>query len=148
MMEFDTGSRDPYQLDGHGAGFALCWKGAPQLLIGQPNDALELIQVISDSMLIIIPKYVLNRTRSASRISSHVASRIHMVTEQRSRLPKMALRDQLGPSVQSSVPALASVLASSLNELVDLSVIVVLVNLLTASAACSSSNLTMMSNWR
>ena len=71
-----------------------------------------------------------------------------MVTEQRSRLPKMALRDQLDPSVQSSVPALASVLASSLNELVDLSVITVVVNLLTASAACSSSSLTMMSNWR
>nr|VWO95170.1 Uncharacterized protein [Ganoderma boninense] len=49
------GSRDPYKLDGHGAGFALCWKGKPQLLVGQPNDASELVQVISDSMLIIIP---------------------------------------------------------------------------------------------
>ncbi|TBU45037.1 golgi-body localization protein domain-containing protein [Dichomitus squalens] len=49
------GSRDPFQLDGHGAGFAFCWKGSPQLLIGQPNGASELIQVISDSMSIIIP---------------------------------------------------------------------------------------------
>ena len=52
------GSRDPYDIRGHGAGFALCWKGGPQLLVGQPNEAGELIQVISDSMLVIIPKYV------------------------------------------------------------------------------------------
>ncbi|KAI0719613.1 golgi-body localization protein domain-containing protein [Cerioporus squamosus] len=49
------GSRDPYEIRGHGAGFALCWKGNPQLLIGQPNEANELIQVVSDSMLVIIP---------------------------------------------------------------------------------------------
>lgn len=51
-----AGSRDPYEIRGHGAGFALCWKGHPQLLIGQPNEAHELIQVISDKMLVIIPK--------------------------------------------------------------------------------------------
>ena len=50
------GSRDPYDIRGYGAGFALCWKGNPQLLIGQPNEANELIQVVSDSMLVIIPK--------------------------------------------------------------------------------------------
>ncbi|KAI0750742.1 golgi-body localization protein domain-containing protein [Daedaleopsis nitida] len=49
------GSRDPYDIRGHGAGFALCWKGHPQILVGQPNDANELIQVVSDSMLVIIP---------------------------------------------------------------------------------------------
>lgn len=52
------GSRDPYSLKGPGAGFALCWSGNPQLLIGQPNDQNELIQVISDSMLVIIPNLV------------------------------------------------------------------------------------------
>ncbi|KAI9001069.1 golgi-body localization protein domain-containing protein [Trametes punicea] len=49
------GSRDPYELRGYGAGFALCWKGNPSLLIGQPNDAGELIQVKSDTMLVIVP---------------------------------------------------------------------------------------------
>ncbi|KAI0677563.1 golgi-body localization protein domain-containing protein [Trametes maxima] len=49
------GSRDPYELRGYGAGFALCWKGSPSLLVGQPNDAGELIQVKSDTMLVIVP---------------------------------------------------------------------------------------------
>ena len=51
-----TGSRDPYDLKGRGAGFALCWKGNPKLLIGQQNVQDELVQVISDTMLIIVPK--------------------------------------------------------------------------------------------
>ncbi|OBZ70457.1 hypothetical protein A0H81_09961 [Grifola frondosa] len=49
------GSRDPHETEGAGAGFALCWTGHPQLLIGQPNDAGELVQVVSDSMLVVIP---------------------------------------------------------------------------------------------
>ena len=32
-----TGSYDPHGLRGKGAGFALCWKGSPQLLVNQPN---------------------------------------------------------------------------------------------------------------
>ena len=51
-----VGSRNPYDIQGHGAGFALCWKGNTQLLVGVPNQAGELIQVVSDSMLVIIPK--------------------------------------------------------------------------------------------
>ena len=57
--ESDLGSRDPYELSGTGAGYALCWRGNPSILIGQPNEQGELIQVKSDSMLIVIPKYVL-----------------------------------------------------------------------------------------
>ncbi|OCH92936.1 hypothetical protein OBBRIDRAFT_802282 [Obba rivulosa] len=49
------GSRDPYELGGRGAGFALCWKGDPQLTIGHRNPESELIQVISNSMLVVIP---------------------------------------------------------------------------------------------
>ncbi|KAH8105900.1 golgi-body localization protein domain-containing protein [Cristinia sonorae] len=49
------GSRNPYELRDNGAGFALCWKGHPQILLGQPNEQNELIQVISDSMLITVP---------------------------------------------------------------------------------------------
>ncbi|KAG1752693.1 golgi-body localization protein domain-containing protein [Suillus paluster] len=51
------GTRDPYTLHDEGAGFALCWKGNPKLLIGFPNDVNELIQVSSDTMSIIIPKF-------------------------------------------------------------------------------------------
>ncbi|KZT12507.1 uncharacterized protein LAESUDRAFT_638973 [Laetiporus sulphureus 93-53] len=49
------GSRDPHELGGTGAGFALCWQGNPRLLIGQPNEQQELVQLVSNSMLIIIP---------------------------------------------------------------------------------------------
>jgi len=56
LFIFVLGTRDPYMLHDEGAGFALCWKGHPKLLIGFPNDANELIQVSSDTMSIIIPK--------------------------------------------------------------------------------------------
>ncbi|KAI0347243.1 hypothetical protein BDW22DRAFT_1322640 [Trametopsis cervina] len=49
------GSNNPHSLREKGSGFALCWKGNPQLLIGQQNDQNELVQMLSDSMLIIIP---------------------------------------------------------------------------------------------
>ncbi|EMD40776.1 hypothetical protein CERSUDRAFT_111360 [Gelatoporia subvermispora B] len=49
------GSRDPHDLGGRGAGFALCWKGDPQLTIGHQNAERELIQVTSESMLVVIP---------------------------------------------------------------------------------------------
>ncbi|CAL1700808.1 unnamed protein product [Somion occarium] len=49
------GSRDPHDLRGSGPGFALCWRGRPKLLIGQPNEQKELFQVLSDSMLITVP---------------------------------------------------------------------------------------------
>ncbi|KAG1892357.1 golgi-body localization protein domain-containing protein, partial [Suillus subluteus] len=51
------GTRDPYTLHDEGAGFGLCWKGNPKLLIGFPNDVNELVQVSSDTMSIIIPKF-------------------------------------------------------------------------------------------
>ena len=70
------GSRNPYDIRGHGAGFALCWRGNPQLLIGQPNEAEELVQVISDSMLIIIPKYVIWLLYMQAIFHIGVASRI------------------------------------------------------------------------
>ncbi|THH02741.1 hypothetical protein EW026_g149 [Hermanssonia centrifuga] len=49
------GSHDPHGLHGMGAGFALCWQGSPQLFINQKNDQNELIQVSSDSTLVVIP---------------------------------------------------------------------------------------------
>ncbi|KAJ6628726.1 golgi-body localization protein domain-containing protein [Mycena sp. CBHHK59/15] len=51
------GSRDPYKVSGSGAGFVLAWQGNPKLLIARENTDKELIQVISDSMLIAIPDF-------------------------------------------------------------------------------------------
>jgi hypothetical protein len=50
------GSRDPYTVLHNGEGFALCWSGNIRILIGQPNPDGELIQVISDTMSVAVPK--------------------------------------------------------------------------------------------
>ncbi|PBK72706.1 hypothetical protein ARMSODRAFT_953107 [Armillaria solidipes] len=51
------GLRDPHEILGKGAGFALSWQGNAKLLIGRHNDDKELVQVISDSMMIVIPNF-------------------------------------------------------------------------------------------
>lgn len=51
------GSRNPYVLENEGAGFAFCWQGKPRINIGFENDAREVVQVSSDAMLIVIPKF-------------------------------------------------------------------------------------------
>jgi hypothetical protein len=50
------GTRDPHNLYDAGSGFILCWKGSPEIRIGYENQQKELIQVLSDDMLIAIPK--------------------------------------------------------------------------------------------
>lgn len=49
------GSNDPYTLRGPGSGFALCWEGNPTLKINHPNPQKELVQLTSDSLMIIVP---------------------------------------------------------------------------------------------
>lgn len=56
LIEFSPGTRDPCNIINTGAGFALCWKGHPTLLIGYENPDRELVQMISDSALIVIPE--------------------------------------------------------------------------------------------
>lgn len=51
------GSRNPYSIDGSGAGFAFCWNGNTRMTIGHKNEDQELLQVISDNMLIVIPNF-------------------------------------------------------------------------------------------
>ncbi|KAI0081718.1 hypothetical protein K474DRAFT_1133165 [Panus rudis PR-1116 ss-1] len=78
------GSRDPYDLRGAGAGFALCWRGQPKLLIGQPNEQKELIQVISDSMFITIP----NIEASFSEIANQSANRTKPSASSQKQFPR------------------------------------------------------------
>ncbi|THH32898.1 hypothetical protein EUX98_g1269 [Antrodiella citrinella] len=68
------GSRNPYDLRGAGVGFALCWKGRPHILIGQPNEQNELIQVVSDTMAITIPKYGIPYTLYLLKLTLSTAS--------------------------------------------------------------------------
>lgn len=55
-LNLPIGSPSPFELQDYGAGFALCWRGKPKLLIGQENEQNELMQLVSESMLITIPK--------------------------------------------------------------------------------------------
>jgi hypothetical protein len=49
------GSRNPYSLQGPGAGFALCWSGNVRWTMGFPNDDREFFQIRSDTFLLGIP---------------------------------------------------------------------------------------------
>lgn len=51
-----SGSRDPYEILGNGAGFALCWTGHPEIFVGHHFDEKELIQFRGDRMVVGIPK--------------------------------------------------------------------------------------------
>lgn len=58
----NLGSRDPYILENEGTGFALCWQGQPNIKIGFESETAELVQVTSEKMLILIPKWVVIRS--------------------------------------------------------------------------------------
>lgn len=51
------GSRNPHVLEKEGSGFAFCWQGKPRIDIGFENDVQEVVQVNSDAMLIVIPRF-------------------------------------------------------------------------------------------
>lgn len=51
------GSRDPHSTNDVGAGFVLSWQGNPEIHIAHPNEQRELIQVMSDVMLIAVPDF-------------------------------------------------------------------------------------------
>jgi hypothetical protein len=49
------GSRDPYDLDGEGAGFALCYERKVRWHLGVPNVDNEFFQILSESFILGIP---------------------------------------------------------------------------------------------
>ncbi|WVQ72821.1 hypothetical protein IAR50_002381 [Cryptococcus sp. DSM 104548] len=49
------GSFDPYSVSGLGSGFCLAWRGSTRLLIDQPNDEKETIQIVADELIVAIP---------------------------------------------------------------------------------------------
>ena len=50
---------DPYSLTGYGSGFALVWRKNVRCEVNQPNPQYEVVQVMSDELLVTIPEYVL-----------------------------------------------------------------------------------------
>ncbi|KAF2201026.1 hypothetical protein GQ43DRAFT_481072 [Delitschia confertaspora ATCC 74209] len=49
------GSRDPYMVTGHGAGFVMCWQNDVQLSIAQDPDPINFMVVNSGSYVLAIP---------------------------------------------------------------------------------------------
>ncbi|WVQ96789.1 hypothetical protein IAU59_003896 [Kwoniella sp. CBS 9459] len=65
------GSRDPYDVIGLGAGFALAWRGNTKLLINQPNPDHEAIQIVADQLLVAIPDLTSLNDDAASGSTFH-----------------------------------------------------------------------------
>ncbi|PWN35857.1 uncharacterized protein FA14DRAFT_160841 [Meira miltonrushii] len=49
------GSRDPYHILGHGAGWVKCWRGNVELRLGFENPQKEVFQILSDEYILAIP---------------------------------------------------------------------------------------------
>jgi hypothetical protein len=49
------GSRDPYHILEHGAGWVKCWRGDVELRIGFENEQREVFQILSNEYLLAIP---------------------------------------------------------------------------------------------
>ena len=53
--DFIAGSRDAWKTSGNAVGIALCAKRNTRITVGHSNPQNELIQFLSDDMLIVIP---------------------------------------------------------------------------------------------
>lgn len=49
------GSRDPYHILGHGAGWVKCWRSNVELRLGFDNPQKEVFQILSDEYILAIP---------------------------------------------------------------------------------------------
>lgn len=49
------GARDPYEVQGAGAGFALCWAGNVRWRMGYPNENREFCQIMSNDFVLGVP---------------------------------------------------------------------------------------------
>ncbi|KAH8724072.1 mitochondrial protein from FMP27-domain-containing protein [Phaeosphaeriaceae sp. PMI808] len=75
------GSRDPYMVTGHGAGFVMCWQNDVQLKLAEDEDPRNFMVVTSGNYVLAIPDLshyarheadaeVVNRPDTASSVSS------------------------------------------------------------------------------
>ncbi|KAF5344064.1 hypothetical protein D9758_008855 [Tetrapyrgos nigripes] len=72
-----SGLRDPHDTLTAGSGFALVWEGNTKLLVGRKNEEGELVQIISDTMSIAIPKlekFPMQPARSFRKICAKLSS--------------------------------------------------------------------------
>ncbi|KAJ1308412.1 hypothetical protein OPQ81_004117 [Rhizoctonia solani] len=64
------GSRDPYEISGNGAGFALCWTGHPEITMGYYPEDKELVQFRGDRMVLGIPNLLTFADQRASEVET------------------------------------------------------------------------------
>ncbi|KAI9795762.1 MAG: hypothetical protein M1833_006855 [Piccolia ochrophora] len=69
------GSRDPYVITGHGAGFVMCWRNDTRWRIGQEDDPRRFMTVDSGEYLLAIPDYS-QQARHSTDLASHDAASI------------------------------------------------------------------------
>ncbi|KAI9801565.1 MAG: hypothetical protein M1825_003244 [Sarcosagium campestre] len=71
VMLMLKGSRDPYTVVGHGAGFVMCWRNDVLWRLGQDDDPRKFMTVDSGEYVLAIPDY----TRQARKTMTSAASR-------------------------------------------------------------------------
>lgn len=92
------GSRDPYEISGNGAGFALCLTGHPEIFVGYHLDEKELIQFRGERMVVGIPNLPsFGESRSSEMETSRPSSSGHTATPsnagtQRARMQKICAK--------------------------------------------------------
>jgi hypothetical protein len=85
------GSRDPYHVVGHGAGWVNCWRGNVELKIGFENEQREFFQILSNEYLMAIPdlKNYIDRAAAGSRERSSQSQRQGSHDSTSSSLPEL-----------------------------------------------------------
>lgn len=68
------GSRDPYHILGHGAGWVKCWRGNVEILVNYDNKDREVFQILSDEYLLAIPDLKDYIDRAATGTEDRAAS--------------------------------------------------------------------------
>ncbi|SJX62420.1 uncharacterized protein SRS1_13267 [Sporisorium reilianum f. sp. reilianum] len=74
------GSRDPYCIEGHGAGWVKSWKGGVEIRIGYDNPEKEFFQILSQGFVLAIPDlrdYLDHAATGVSGGSDHHRGRQH-----------------------------------------------------------------------
>ncbi|KAI4179554.1 MAG: hypothetical protein L6R41_007779, partial [Letrouitia leprolyta] len=64
------GSRDPYMVTGHGAGFVMCWRNGVRLDIHRDDDPKKFMTVTSGEYVLAIPDYSHQARESVSQSSA------------------------------------------------------------------------------
>lgn len=95
------GSREPYHILGHGAGWVKCWRGQVEVRVGFENKDHEVFQIISDEYLLAIPDLKDYIDRAATGTENQSSDEVENVRSTRDRAMERKSGDS-APSLASS----------------------------------------------